>query len=64
MRFERHFRIDGERAIGRGQRFRHADPGRRVGDLALQVRQIDLVVINDADRADARRRQVQQQRRA
>jgi hypothetical protein len=42
----------------------HAHALGRVQDLALQVRRIDHVVIDDADRADAGRGQVQRRRRA
>ena len=35
-----------------------------VQDLALQVRRVDLVHVDDADRADTGRRQVQRRRRA
>ena len=36
----------------------------RVDHLALQVRERHLVVVDDAERADARRRQIEQRRRA
>ncbi len=42
----------------------HADPLRGVDHLALQVRQVDLVVVDDPERAHAGRRQVQRRRRA
>ena len=41
-----------------------ADVGRGVDDLALQVGQRDDVVIDDAERADTRGRQIHQHRRA
>ena len=43
---------------------RHADAVGRVDDLALEVRQVDDVVVDDADRADARGGEVQRGRRA
>ena len=41
-----------------------ADPLGRVDHLALQVRQIDLVVVDDAKRSDARGGEIQGRRRA
>ena len=41
-----------------------ADGRRGVDDLALQIGQVDLVIIDDAERADAGRGQVHQQGRA
>ena len=45
-------------------RLRLADVALPVDDLALQVRLVDRVEVDDAQRADAGRRQVQQRRRA
>ena len=44
--------------------FGHADPLGVVDHLALEVRQVDLVVVDDPERADAGGRQVQRRRRA
>ena len=52
-----------DRLLGRVD-LRHADPLARVDHLALEVRQVDLVVVDDPERADAGRRQVQRRRRA
>jgi hypothetical protein len=41
----------------------HADPVGRVDDLALEVRDVDDVVVDDAEGADAGRREVQRGRR-
>ena len=59
-----HLGVDGARRHGRGLRLRLADPVRGVGDLALQVGQLQPVVVDDADGADAGRREVQRERRA
>ena len=48
------------RAVG----FRKADIRRAVDHLALQIGQRHRVVVDHAERADARRREVQQHRRA
>ena len=59
-----HVRVDVvDRDLGRVD-LRHADAVVRVGDLALQVRQVDHVVVDEADRADPRRRQVERRGRA
>ena len=42
----------------------HADVGRGMDHLALQVRERHRVVIDHAERADAGRRQIEQRRRA
>ena len=42
----------------------HADAVAGMGDLALQVGQVDAVVIDDAERADPGRREVEEERRA
>ena len=43
---------------------RDADPLARMDHLALEVGEVDLVVVDDPERADAGRRQVQRRRRA
>ena len=43
---------------------RHADAARRVEDLALQVRRVDGVGVDEAERADAGRREVERRGRA
>ena len=59
-----HVRVDlVDRDLGRVD-LRHADAVVRVRDLALEVREVDHVVVDDAERADARRRQVERGRRA
>jgi hypothetical protein len=47
-------------ALGLG----HADLRGRVGDLPVQVGELDPIVIDDAERADAGGRQIQRERRA
>ncbi len=57
-------RIDlGERRP-RALHLRPADGGGGVDDLPLQVGEIDRVVVDDADGADTRRRQIEKERRA
>ena len=56
--------IDVARGLRGGGSLGDANPRRGVGDLALEVGQVDLVVVDDADCADSRRRQVQYQGRA
>ena len=54
-------------AADRGRRalhFRPADLGRTVDDLALQVRERDRVIVDDAERPDAGGGQIEQRRRA
>ena len=48
------------RALGLGR----ADPRGRVRDLALEIRKIDVVVIDDAERADTGGREIEQRRAA
>jgi hypothetical protein len=52
-----------DRLLGRLD-LRHADPCRGVDHLALEVREVDDVVVDDAERADAGRGEVQRGRRA
>ena len=47
-----------------GAGLRTADRGGLVDDLALEVRGVDHVVVDEADRADAGRREVERGRRA
>ncbi len=47
-----------------GVDLRHADAVVRVGHLALEVREVDHVVVDEPDRADAGRGQVERRRRA
>ena len=64
MRFHRHMRIE---PLNRGLRavhLAHADVGRGVDHLPLQVRQRHRVVIDHAERADAGGGQIEQHRRA
>ena len=50
--------------MGRRLHLGHSDAIGGVDDLALQVRWVDHVVVDEADGADARRRQVEPDRRA
>ena len=52
-----------DRLLG-GVDLRHADAVGRVDDLALEVGEVDDVVVDDAERADAGRREVERGRRA
>src|SRR6516162_7610817 len=64
VRLHRYVRVE---AADRGRRalhFRPADFGCAVDHLALQVRERDRVVVDDAERADPGRRQIEQRRRA
>ena len=59
-----HVRVDlVDRDLG-GVDLRHADAVVRVRDLALQVREVDHVVVDDPERADARGGEVERRRRA
>src|SRR5215467_2032917 len=63
VRLYRDVRVE---AADRGRRALHfglADLGRAVDHLALQVRQRDRVVVDDAERPDPGRRQIEQRRR-
>ena len=64
MRLDPHHGVDGARRLCRRLRLRLADPIGGMGDLALQVRQLHAVVVDDADRADAGGGQIQRERRA
>ena len=64
MRLDPHLGVDRARRLGRRLRLRRADPRGGVGDLPLQVGQLHAVVVDDADRADAGRGQIEHQRRA
>ena len=57
-------RVDLEDRVTRALRLRAADIRLPVDDLALQVRLVDDVELNDADGPDTRGREVQQRRRA
>ena len=59
-----HARIDRQRRLRRRACLRRADAISGVGDLALQVRQLHRVVIDDADAADPGRGEVEHKRRA
>ncbi|MNS93939.1 hypothetical protein D3C72_1281400 [compost metagenome] len=56
--------IDAGQGFTRRQHFRLAHTGRRVGDLALQIGQVDRVVIDEGQLADAAGGQVHGRRRA
>ena len=64
MRLDRDVRIEPLHRRRGAVDLRPTDIGGRVDHLPLQVRQRHRVVVDDADRADARRRQVLEQRRA
>ena len=57
-------RIEAADRGGRALDLGLADLGRAVDHLALQVRQRDRVVVDDAERADTGRGQIEQRRRA
>ena len=60
----RHQRIDRPRGGGGVVDLGLADPGGGMGDLALQVGEIEQIVVNQADGADPGRGQIEQQRAA
>ena len=64
MWFDARVRIDLAQPIGGRVELRSADVGRAVDDLALQVADVDRVVVHEADRADAGRREVHRRRRS
>ncbi len=55
--------VEGGDRLLRRVHLRHADPVGRVDHLPLQVRQIDLVVVDDPQRADASGSQIQRRGR-
>ncbi len=56
--------IERPQPFGGGLDLQPPDAGRVVQDLALKIRHVDAVVVDDPDPADARGRQVRQHRRA
>ena len=64
MRDHPHVGIEGLDRDARRLDLRHADAVVGVQDLALQIREVDDVVVDDAERSDAGRRQVERRRRA
>ena len=62
--FDRHIRVDARHRLGRAFGLGVADPGLGVGDLPLQVGERHRVVVDDADGADARRREIEHERGA
>ena len=59
---DRDFRIDGGQALRRAVHLGLPDPAGRVDDLALQVRQVDYVVVDHAQRADPGRGEILEHR--
>src|SRR5690606_29181230 len=55
-----HVRVDVRDGLARGVDLAPPDVGPAVDHLALEVGRVDDVVVDDPDRADARRREVQQ----
>ena len=64
MGFDLHMGVEGARGLGGGVGLGAADVGGPMRDLALQVGQADRVEIDDAERADPRRRQIEDHRAA
>ena len=64
MRLDRHLGIDRGERQARALDLGGADACGRVDDLALQIREIDRVVVDDAERADPGRGKIEQERRA
>ncbi len=60
----RHIGIESLDGLFRRQHLRLAEGVRRVHDLALQVRVVDDVGVDDAEGSDARRREVERRGRA
>ena len=61
MRLDRHMRIEAADGGGGALDLRFADIGRGMDDLALEVRQRYGVIVDDAQRADAGRREIEQE---
>ena len=64
VQLDRHMRVEPADGRGRARDLRHADVGRGVDHLALQIGERDLVVIDDAKRADTGSGEIEQHRRA
>ena len=64
MRLDRDVRVQRARRLSRARDLGHAQPVGGVRDLALQVGQIDHIVVDQPDRADAGGGEVEQHRRA
>src|SRR5947209_171150 len=62
--FDLHVRVDVVQPVARRLDLRSAHVLRAVDDLPLQVRRVHHVEVHDAERADARRRQVHPRRRS
>ncbi len=62
VRLDIHERIDAQDRIAGAVNFQAINVGRTVRDLALQIIERYGVIVDDADRADARRRQIQHKR--
>ncbi len=64
VRLDADLGVDRRDRLARALDLGHADAVAGMGDLALQVGQVDAVVIDDAERADPGRREVEEERRA
>ena len=64
MHLDLHVGVDVAEGTARALDLGGADAFRRMDDLALQIGQIDGVVVDDAERADPGRSEIKQQRRA
>ena len=58
------FGVDGRQAVARGLQLRASDVWRAVQNLSLKVALVDGVEIDDAERADAGRGEVERRRRS
>jgi len=63
MRLDADVRIDAAHRLGRRFDLGHAHPRRVVDDLALEIGEIDLVVVDQRDAADPGRGEIEQHRR-
>ena len=62
MRHGAHLRIEAFKRLGRTRDLRLANTIASVNDLALEIGEIDGVVIDDAERAYSRRREIEKHR--
>ena len=64
MRLDRHVLVQGHDRIARRIDLGTADIGAAVDHLALQIGERDTIIVDDAERADSRRGEVEQRWRA
>ena len=64
VRLDRDLRVDRRQSLAARLHFRHADCGRGVQDLPLQVREIDDIAIDQTDGADSGGSEIESGRRA